>query len=91
MKSQTLEERVVALERQVAELQASQAGERIVGNARPVNGSNEKHLHNAPNAAVLHALDKIEEAWQGMNPKMDKHDYLREARSGAMYGFGDDD
>jgi hypothetical protein len=49
-------------------------------------------LRTSPaNAAMLQALSQIEEIHKGMNPKKDKKDYLREARSGAMYGFGDAD
>jgi hypothetical protein len=45
----------------------------------------------APNQDMLDALKEIEELWKSMNPKKDKEDYLDEARSGAMYGYGDDD
>jgi hypothetical protein len=43
-----------------------------------------------PNAAMLQALSAIQEIRKGINPKTDPNDYLREARAGAMYGFGDD-
>jgi hypothetical protein len=39
---------------------------------------------------MLQALREIEEASKAMNPQTDKKDYLREGRSGAMYGYGDD-
>jgi hypothetical protein len=44
----------------------------------------------APNTAMLQALSDIEAIRKGMNPRKGTKDYLREARSGGMYGFGDD-
>jgi hypothetical protein len=44
----------------------------------------------APNAAMLKLLSEIGEIRKSMDPKRDQKDYLREARAGAMYGFGDD-
>ena len=58
---------------------------RMAEQADPANGD------RAPNAAMLLALSRIEELGKGMNPKKDMKDYLREARSGAGYGCGDDD
>lgn len=45
-----------------------------------------------PNQAMLNALLKIEAIQQGMQPQEDKNtqDYIREARSGGMYGNGPD-
>ena len=41
------------------------------------------------NSGMLNALALIEETRKEMKPKKDPKDYLREARSGEMYGFGD--
>jgi hypothetical protein len=45
-----------------------------------------------PNQAMLNALAEVERIQKGMQPKEDKNEreYLREARSGGMYGYGDD-
>ena len=43
-----------------------------------------------PNNEMLQALRQIQEIGKEMKPKEDKNDFLREARSGAMYGFGND-
>lgn len=42
-----------------------------------------------PNEAALAALREIEQLQRGMNPKPggDSQVYIREARSGAMYGY----
>jgi hypothetical protein len=58
---------------------------------QPANGYDRPSDICVPNAAMLEALSDIEEIRKGMNPKKGTKDYLREARSGAMYGFGDDD
>lgn len=54
------------------------------------NGSESAGANRPPNAAMLRALSEVEVVRKEMNPKKDEKDYLREARSGAMYGFGDD-
>ena len=59
--------------------------------SEPVNGSDEENERREPNVGMLHALQAMEEVWTGMNPKKDDKDYLREARSGEMYGLGGDD
>ncbi len=40
---------------------------------------------------LTEALREIEERSRFMNPKPDSHDYLREARSGAMFGLNADE
>ena len=45
----------------------------------------------APNVAMLQALSRVRAIRNGMNPRKDEKDYSREARSGAMYGYGNDD
>jgi hypothetical protein len=45
----------------------------------------------APNTAMLQALSDIEAIRKGMNPRKGTKDYLREARSGGMYGSVTDD
>jgi hypothetical protein len=54
---------------------------------RNQGGSGER----GPNVGMLQALEAMQEVWKGMNPKKDDRDYLREARSGAMYDLGDAD
>ena len=55
------------------------------------DGSGPKNEQRPPNVGMLQALHEMEEVRKGMNPKKDEKDYLREARSGAMYDLGDDD
>jgi len=45
-----------------------------------------------PNQAMLEALAQVERIQDGMQPTDVENslDFLREARSGAMYGYGDD-
>jgi hypothetical protein len=57
----------------------------------PVNGADSENGQRPPNTEMLQVLMELEEIRKNMNPKKDKKDYLREAREGAMYGFGDDD
>ena len=57
----------------------------------PPNGAGAASGGRTPNVAMLQVLSEIEEIRKGMHPKKDQKDYLREAREGAMYGFGDDD
>jgi hypothetical protein len=45
----------------------------------------------AANTGMLEALLSIESIVRDTKPSTDKADYLREAREGAMYGFGHDD
>jgi hypothetical protein len=45
----------------------------------------------APNTGMLEALASITNLVRETKPNPDKADYLREAREGAMYGFGNDD
>ena len=59
--------------------------------AETANESGRTNGHRAPNTAVLEVLEEIKEIRRGINPKKDTKDYLDEARSGAMYGYGDDD
>jgi hypothetical protein len=46
-----------------------------------------------PNRLMLQAMQQVEVLQQGMNPKpgKDSQDYLREARSGALYGHATDE
>jgi hypothetical protein len=53
-------------------------------------GDTDADVIRVPNTAMLQALSDIEEIRKGMNPRKGTKDYLREARSGGMYGFGDD-
>ena len=48
----------------------------------------DKHV---PNQAMLNALAEVERIQKGMQPRegKDAPDYLREAKSGGMYGYGD--
>jgi hypothetical protein len=48
------------------------------------------HEEEQPNAAALKVFEEIDEIRKGITPRIDTKDYLSEARSGAMYGFGDD-
>ncbi|HLN30570.1 MAG TPA: hypothetical protein VK395_22690 [Gemmataceae bacterium] len=56
----------------------------------PTNRASSKNGERPPNTEMLQVLQELEEIRKAMNPKKDKKDYLREAREGAMYGFGDD-
>ena len=58
---------------------------------RPGEGHRSANGQQPTNVGMLNALQAMQEVWKGMNPKKDDKDYLREARSGAMYDFGDDD
>jgi len=62
----------------------------FVGNPeQSVNGRSSEQGKRPPNMGMLHVLQKLEEIRKDMNPKIDKKNYLREAREGAIYGFGD--
>ena len=58
-----------------------------------VSAPNRRLATVRPNQASLDAMARIAEIQRGMNPKAGKDslEYLREAREGAMYGYGSDE
>ncbi len=59
--------------------------------APPASGEENGRGKYPPNQVMLNALAEVERIQKGMQPKEgnDALDYLREARSGGMYGYGD--